>query len=231
MKLICHLVIAFFAPFVIPNTVCADTPPSVSPTALFTTAEGTQEGVQFSGSAPISVTFLAQPSNLGNYLAYYEWQFFTEGNGQPYMVRYEENTEYVFKKAGAHAVKLLATFVDGSDTVKIECDPIRISVSESRLDMPNAFSPNGDGIHDIYKAKEGYQSIVEFDAYIYNRWGQKLYEWHDPAGGWDGKFNGKDVAQGVYFVVVKAKGADGREYKFKRDVNLLRGYSENDGRY
>lgn len=93
--------------------------------------------------------------------------------------------------------------------------------------MPNAFSPNGDGINDIYKAKEGYQSIVEFHAYIFNRWGQKLYEWTDPAGGWDGKYKGKDVAQGVYYCLVKANGADGRKYDIKTDVNLLRGYTEN----
>ena len=40
----------------------------------------------------------------------------------------------------------------------------------SVLLMPNAFSPNGDGINDIYKPKEGYQNIKEFHAYIYNRW-------------------------------------------------------------
>ena len=44
----------------------------------------------------------------------------------------------------------------------------------SSLLMPNAFSPNGDGINDIYKPKDGYRNIEEFHAYIYNRWGQKL---------------------------------------------------------
>ena len=58
----------------------------------------------------------------------------------------------------------------------------------SVLLMPNAFSPNGDGINDIYKPKEGYQNIKEFHAYIYNRWGQKLFEWSDPATGWDGTY-------------------------------------------
>ena len=95
----------------------------------------------------------------------------------------------------------------------------------SVLLMPNAFSPNGDGINDIYKPKEGYQNIKEFHAYIYNRWGQKLFEWSNPATGWDGTYNGKPVKEGVYFCLVKAKGADGKTYQIKRDVNLLRGYT------
>ena len=97
----------------------------------------------------------------------------------------------------------------------------------SSLLMPNAFSPNGDGINDIYKPKSGYQNITEFRAYIFNRWGQKLFEWTDPATGWDGTYKGSPVKDGVYFCLVKAKGADGKIYNFKKDVNLLRGYIEN----
>lgn len=97
----------------------------------------------------------------------------------------------------------------------------------SSLLMPNAFSPNGDGINDIYKPKSGYQNITEFQAYIFNRWGQKLFEWTDPATGWDGTYKGSPVKDGVYFCLVKAKGADGKIYNFKKDVNLLRGYIEN----
>ena len=97
----------------------------------------------------------------------------------------------------------------------------------SVLLMPNAFSPNGDGINDIYKPKYGYKNISEFHAYIYNRWGQKLYDWTDPSTGWDGTFHGNPVKDGVYFCLVKAKGADGKTYNIKRDVNLLRGYIEN----
>ena len=105
-------------------------------------------------------------------------------------------------------------------------DPITVSISESELVFPNAFSPNGDGINDVYKAKKGFKSIVEFHAVIFNRWGNKIYEWDDPNKGWDGTYNGKPVAQGVYFVNVKAKGADGRDFHIKRDINLLRSYTE-----
>lgn len=138
------------------------------------------------------------------------------------LVRYEENTDYTFTKAGTTLVYLYE-ILDGDTT---RYDAINISISESSLQMPNAFTPNGDGINDVYRAKPGYKSIVEFRAIIFNRWGQKLYEWTDPAGGWDGKYKGKDVAQGTYFVNVTAKGADGKVFNIKRDVNLLRGYSQ-----
>ena len=98
-------------------------------------------------------------------------------------------------------------------------------VLTSTLIMPNAFSPNNDKINDVYMVKS-YQNIVEFHAYIFNRWGQKLYEWTDLEGGWDGTYRGNDVKQGTYFVLVKAKGADGQTYNIRKDVNLLRGYTE-----
>lgn len=213
----------------------ADEVPTIDPQATFTTDEGEETSTSYSGSAPLTVVFHANAENVGMYTPHYEWRFTKEGETQPYLVRYEEETEYTFTEAGSHRIVLYATFINGNDTVAYTKDywqdaqPITIQISESKLEMPNAFSPNGDGINDIYRAKNSYQSIVEFDAYIFNRWGQKIYEWHDPAGGWDGKFNGKDVKQGVYFVLVKAKGADGRKYNIKKDVNLLRGYTESNG--
>lgn len=213
----------------------ADEVPTIDPQATFITDEGEETSTSYSGSAPLTVVFHANAENVGMYTPHYEWRFTKEGETQPYLVRYEEETEYTFTEAGSHRIVLYATFINGNDTVAYTKDywqdaqPITIQISESKLEMPNAFSPNGDGINDIYRAKNNYQSIVEFDAYIFNRWGQKIYEWHDPAGGWDGKFNGKDVKQGVYFVLVKAKGADGRQYNIKKDVNLLRGYTESNG--
>ena len=99
------------------------------------------------------------------------------------------------------------------------------TVLTSTLVVPNAFSPNNDQINDVFKVKS-YQNIVEFHAYIFNRWGQKLYEWTNIDGGWDGTYRGNDVKQGTYFVLVKAKGADGETYNIRKDVNLLRGYIE-----
>lgn len=209
--------------------------PSILPYMTYMNEDGDMTtSTNASESAPLDVTFYPGTENADGWNSHYEWRFYKDAvSEQPYLVRYGETTSYTFTEAGAHYIELYAVFTQGNDTVAYTSDywssegsPLTVSISESRLEMPNAFSPNGDGINDIYKAKEGFQSLVEFHAYIYNRWGQKLYEWSDPSLGWDGTYKGKDVAQGVYFCLVKAKGADGRKYTIKTDVNLLRGYNE-----
>lgn len=198
------------------------------PTGKYTDANGETNtiatGETYAGSAPLTVAFTANPPATNNSATNYEWHFFNQSNPRSaYLIRYDENTEYTFTEAGTTRVVLFEIL--NGDTTRYNA--ISLSISESSLQMPNAFSPNGDGINDIYRAKPGYKSIVEFKAVIFNRWGQKLYEWDDPTGGWDGKYKGKDVAQGTYFVNVTAKGADGKEFRIRRDVNLLRGYTQN----
>lgn len=218
--------------------VKAQNMPTISPSATYTVGDGgEQTSTSISESAPLTVRFSSGAENDDGWTAHYEWHFYRQGQREsPYLVRYEKDTEFTFVEAGAHCVELWATFAQGNDSViyadvywASDGQPITVGISESKLEFPNAFSPNGDGINDVYKAKEGYKSIVEFKATIFNRWGQKVYTWDDPSGGWDGKFNGKDAKQGVYYVLVKACGADGRKFNIKKDVNLLRGYTETNG--
>ena len=195
---------------------------NISPCAEITTETGDVQSTSYEGSAPLRVLFL---SGSDNHDGYFEWRFYKNEviEGQHYLLRHEENTEFTFTEAGVHLVCLYVSFPDGEEMIS---DPISITVKSSKLEFPNAFSPNGDQHNDVYKAKDGYQSIVDFKATIYNRWGQKLFEWTDPSKGWDGTFNGKDVKDGVYYVHVQAKGADGVKYNIKKDVNLLRGFTE-----
>ena len=111
------------------------------------------------------------------------------------------------------------------DEVLIEGEEEQEIITESKLSFPNAFSPNGDGKNDKFIAKEC-QNISELHAYIFNRWGQKLFDWTNSADGWDGTYNGKPVNEGVYFLLCKAKGTDGKTYNIRKDVNLLRGFYE-----
>ncbi len=183
---------------------------------------------EFSGSAPAIARFSIDVSDLGNYTPHYEWRLFVAGNeNNPFLVRYDETVDYTFRQSGTMYAKLYASFVHNTDTVEYEQDvPFSLIISTSKLEVPNAFSPNGDGQNDIFKVKEGYQSIISFKGYIYNRWGKCLFEWSDIDSGWDGTYRGTNVKEGVYFCLIKAKGADGINYEIKRDVNLLRGVGD-----
>jgi len=211
---------------ILPMTLMAQ---KVDPQAYYVDSEGTEQAVTSidDGQAPLDVTFRANPSDMEDYTPAYEWHFRKMDASSGYkelFVRYEEDTQYTFKDSGTFNI-VLKTKLQENDT-ELDSVVIVVAIAESRLEFPNAFSPNGDGINDIYKAKEGWKSIVEFHAYIFNRWGQKLFDWTDPNEGWDGKYKGHDVRDGVYYVLVKAKGADGHNYNIRKDVNLLRGYTE-----
>lgn len=200
--------------------------PSAAPTMTIVKGDSISETTLYEGSAPVTGQFAANVANLGSYAPYYEWRFYENGDREnPFLVRYDPEMEYTFDESGSFNIELVISFVDGLDTLEYSMDePFTVSISTSKLEIPNAFSPNGDGQNDVFKVKEGYQSIVSFHGYIFNRWGKKIYEWTDIDGGWDGD-GAKD---GVYFVIIKARGADGRNYNLRRDVNLLRGYESED---
>ena len=214
-KLLFTLIIACFWPLI----VLAD----FNPTAYYTIDGEEMESTDMiaDAQAPLTVRFAANPAETEGDVGY-EWRFTREGEEKPFMTRYEETTTYEFKQSGMTKVELYVTMA-GYDEAELTAT-FSISITNSMLEMPNAFSPNGDGVNDIYKAKENHKSIVEFHAYIFNRWGQKIYDWTDINGGWDGTWNGKDVKDGTYYVLVKAKGADGINYEIKKDVNVLRKY-------
>lgn len=202
--------------------------PSVNPTMTYVNEDGQEvTETQYDGSAPLAVTFHANPENVGGYTPLYEWRFTKNGEASPFLIRYDEDTEFNFNESGTFSVELLTSFVQGTDTLSYSMDsPFTLTISESKLEVPNAFSPNDDGVNDIFKVKEGYKSIISFKALIFDRWGKRLYEWTDLAGGWDGTSGGSKVPDGSYYLNIQARGADGKKYNIKKVITLLRGYTE-----
>ena len=229
MKLKIYLLIALMVNVVV-FAYGDDEVPNASPSMTIFANDSMQVTDSYEGSAPVKATFNSNASDYGGYTPIYEWRFFNSENSEtPFLVRYDANTEYTFNESGPFTIQLCISFVNGEDTVEyLQESPFTISISTSKLEIPNAFSPNGDGQNDVFKVKEGHQSIVSFHGYIFNRWGKKIYDWTDINGGWDGTVNGHDAKDGVYYVIIKARGADGRNYNLRRDVNLLRGYESSD---
>lgn len=185
------------------------------------------------GSGPITGQFTIETSDDDGWTVMCAWNFQREGTDEPYLIRYEKDTELTFSEYGKTKIWCEVKFVNANDTITYDREywnetigEMSVAIAESRLEMPNAFSPNGDEFNEIYKPKSNYQSIVEFHGIIVNRYGQKLFEWSDPSTGWDGTYNGRPMPDGVYYCYVKARGADGVRYSIKKDVNLLRGFSE-----
>ncbi len=77
------------------------------------------------------------------------------------------------------------------DTVQILWNGIPFAV-------PNAFTPNGDGLNDVFKVIPKYDYLKKFSMQIYNRWGQLIFETADYTKGWDGTYKGTPVESGVY---------------------------------
>lgn len=184
-------------------------------------------GESYTASAPLKVSFEAQPDEQEGYTYAYEWIIYpADAPEEPLLRRFEPDTEYTFYDSGTYGVQLKITYTpdDGSaEPLEEESDPIMIVISESSLKVPNAFSPNGDGVNDVYHIT--FQSLVKLNASIFNRWGQRICQMNlsNINQGWDGTHGGKDVKDGVYFIVVEAVGSDGIKYNIRRDINLLRG--------
>lgn len=218
---------------------------TINPSATYTNSSGEEitiyaneasgsggsSGGSLEGDAPLLVRFAANASDL-NPGSTLEWRFRHSGSGgsQSEITRYEENPEFTFTESGLTIV----TLYERLNNELVDSASINVTITESHLEMPNAFSPNDDGHNDFYGAKGAchpeasgkYKSIVEFHGYIFNRWGQKLFDWTDISKGWDGTYNGSPCKDGVYFVLVKARGADGKEYDIRRDVTLIRDKNE-----
>lgn len=210
------------------------------PTAVVVDSKGESSelaaGGEFSGEAPVTVRLSANAEEVDGYSLVCIWEFTKEGENEPYLIRYDKDVELDIRESGATIIQPRIVYTSRNDSEVVwefgieEYEPFRVILAESSLNAPNAFSPNGDGINDYYNVYN-VKSIVSFSAAIYNRWGQQLYSWGiDQIGcedcGWDGTYKGKDVKSGVYYVVIDAMGADGIRYEIRRDVNLLRGYTE-----
>ncbi|MCD6596103.1 MAG: gliding motility-associated C-terminal domain-containing protein [Bacteroidales bacterium] len=160
------------------------------------------------GEAPLEVSFTNNSKNTVEY----KWRFGNDSSSilespEPHTY-YIPGNYYVILEARSEAGCL-----DISDSVKVFVEP-------SSLDVPNVFTPNGDGYNDyFYVAAKSLRSI---HVKIVNRDGRKIYDFEGKGNelgewkGWDGKVGGsRYAAPGVYYYIIEALGWDDVEYASK----------------
>ncbi len=132
----------------------------------------------------------SQQVDAGDFVSYLWQDGFTE---RYYVVTFEgfdpESDSLIVEVFDGHC--------KNSDAVQVEVYDVTV---------PNAITPNGDGFNDTFKPQvEGWSGINSHTMVVYNRWGEKVWESSDFESGWDGKSNGRYVAQGTYFWVLEVQ--------------------------
>ena len=159
-----------------------------------------------------------------------------------YLKRQDRVTEFEFTDEGTFTVNYKWSYreKDATETIPgADVQPITFTIDGSEIRLYNAFSPNGDGINDVYKIYV--RSIVSMNISNFNRWGQTIKTISgkmdrilppdaeaEMDGGymfevWDGTYRGDIVNDGVYYINVQAIGAGGRRYDKRADINVLKG--------
>lgn len=161
-----------------------------------------------SGFAPLDVDF----ENVGTTSGTAAWDF-----GDSIGFANGHLTSYTYTEIGTYEVILTVVSPEGC----VAYDTITINVEgESDIEVPNVFTPNGDGVNDIFTVNT--TNITQFNAFIYNRWGQLMYQWSTVNGGWDGRTTAGEMAsEGTYFIIIDAEGSDGVEYDITGDITLI----------
>lgn len=107
-------------------------------------------------------------------------------------------------------------------------DKFRVFVEKPRnVFIPNAFSPDGNGVNDIFFINGGKDVIEVLEFQIFDRWGEQVYaannfQPNDYSFGWDGTFNGKELPSGVYVYSANILFLDDVEIPYKGDVTLVK---------
>ncbi len=159
------------------------------------------------------VTLSANANALLGTIFSYEW--------------YDENGDLIGDQANANVQPQTQTTYTVVATDEYGCTvstDVTITVLQPNVVIvPNAFSPNGDGVNDIFQPVGA--NVVHFELSIWNRWGQELYHVRDANPGdtaWDGTFKGIDQEVSVYVYYLRVLYSDGTEEMVKGNVSLVR---------
>jgi gliding motility-associated-like protein len=148
----------------------------------------------------------------------YEW-FIQDGNPSFSQLEHVQ-TMFPDGLAGDYEVTLITTSEFGCIDTSTQ---IVIVLPEVLLYAPNTFTPDDDEFNQDWGVHISGIDIFNFELLIFNRWGQIIWESHDPAASWDGTFNGEYVQQGTYTWTIEAKDlVNDRKYEFNGFINVLK---------
>jgi gliding motility-associated-like protein len=143
----------------------------------------------------------------------WEWEF-GDGNKSS-----EKDPIHIFSKAGEYEVKLIGYDLFGCSMV--ETNSVQVTIPTELLVIPNAFTPNGDGLNDTFIPK--IRAFSSFQMEVFNTWGEKLFITNSLEGkGWDGTYKGQLVPAGNYLYHITLTTLDGQLVNRTGGITLIR---------
>lgn len=159
------------------------------------------DSIDISVSEPsqIAASFTVQnPSCIGNNDGYIE--VYAIGGSAPYLYSWDEGVIDIPIISGLTQGSYNISIVDANDCVH-EIEAVALTdMDEDCIRIPNAFSPNSDGVNDTWII-ENLEIFSNASVYVFNRWGQLLYTGR-PGDEWDGRFNDRLVPTTSYLYVI-----------------------------
>jgi gliding motility-associated-like protein len=137
-----------------------------------------------------------------------------------------QGANYLWNTAATTASLPVTQTGQYSLTVSNHCgdktDAIEVKKGACQIYVPSAFTPNSDGLNEIFKAEYG-ENITDFKLQIFNRWGQKIFESKNINNGWDGRYKGLSQPIGTYVWIIWYKAVnDSNEKMMKGVIQLIR---------
>lgn len=120
-----------------------------------------------------------------------------------------------FLAVGAHAQYNSGVLARNFDMLSKDTSKVKV-----QLYIPNAFTPNGDGLNDYFKVY-GITNERIIDFRIFNRWGTILYRSNDNNAAWDGKYRSKLQPSNSYGYIIEVAFPEGRIETYKGIITLL----------
>lgn len=102
------------------------------------------------------------------------------------------------------------------------CKAITIECPDDMLYIPNTFTPNDDGLNDVFRVVTLGPCIQKFSMDIFDRWGERIFASDDLARGWNGKIKGQLVQDDVYVYLVEYTMSNGKSHKKSGHVTLMK---------
>jgi gliding motility-associated-like protein len=129
------------------------------------------------------------------------------------------NDSEIVNEVSVYCYKIEATNRTTNECEHTQSNTVCITFSPT-LYLPTAFSPNGDGINDIFEVKGSFHLSYEF--VIYNRFGNLIFTSNNVQDSWDGNYKGSPAPEGVYTYRIKAVGFDGGVMQRNGTITLIR---------